>query len=126
MKTGLAIAVLVLASSATLQSEPSTQAQAGKRCILPGQVAGPTVRDDGRLYFRGEPNSHESYIAVFKGGECRGLNRFSTVTIETSGVGYCDGDKVRSFNPPSTIPGPACVIDHFLPFDGEVDDPFED
>lgn len=94
------------------------------RCILQSRVAAATVRDDGRLYFRGEPDRRQSYIAVFKGGAtCPGLNRFASVLVDTTGAGYCDGDKVRAMATPGQIPGPQCVIDHFIAFSGDVDDP---
>lgn len=123
MKIAFAIIASSLVASATPPPDTPPGAAAGKRCILPSRVAAPVVRDDGRVYFRGQPDSGRSYLAVFKGGRCPGLNRFAVVAIETSGTGYCEGDRIRSLNPPSTIPGPACVIDHFQPFDGEVDDP---
>lgn len=123
MKATLAISALWLAACAASPPDPVPGAGSGKRCILPSRVAGPVVRDDGRLYFRGEPDSRQSYLAVFKGGRCPGLDRFSAVAIETGATGYCEGDKVRSLDLPSTIPGPICIIDHFQPFDGEVDDP---
>lgn len=104
--------------SASLPQEVAKRRQ----CVNQSGLAAPVVRDDNRLYFRGQPDPKHSYIAVFKGGRCPGLNRFSTVAIETTGVGYCEGDKVRALNLPTTIPGPICVIDHLEPFAGDVDD----
>jgi hypothetical protein len=97
-----------------------------RRCVLQSRVAAPVVRDDGRLYFRGQPDTKQSYIALFKGGSCPGLNAFATPIVETTGAGYCEGDKVRAVNLPSQIPGPICVIDHLQPFAGDVDDPIPD
>lgn len=101
---------------------PPPDKAAPRQCVHQSHVASPIVRDDSRLYFRGEPDPRKSYIAVFKGGRCPGMNRFSTVVIETTGSGYCEGDKVRTLNLPSTIPGPICIIDHLQPFAGDVDE----
>ncbi|MCJ2185772.1 hypothetical protein [Novosphingobium beihaiensis] len=95
----------------------------GKRCIESAQVAAPVVRDDGLLYFRGQPDYKKSYIAVFKGESCRRLNQFASASIDSWQSRYCGGDTVRVYMPPTKVPGPSCVIDHFLPFAGHVDDP---
>ncbi|AQR72291.1 hypothetical protein [Sphingomonas sp. LM7] len=105
-----------------LSAAPPQKAAKREPCVPATGLASPVVRDDNRLYFRGQPNPKYSYIAVFKGGRCPSLNRFSTVSIEASGSGYCEGDKVRALNPHSNIPGPVCVIDHLEPFAGDVDD----
>ncbi|QGP80983.1 hypothetical protein [Sphingobium sp. CAP-1] len=105
---------------------PAIARPAERRCVLQSRVAAPVVRDDGRLYFRGQPDRRQSYIAIFKGGACPGLNRFATASVETTGAGYCEGDKVRALATPSQIPGPLCVIDHLQPFAGDVDDPIPD
>jgi hypothetical protein len=116
-------AILLLALALPLLSAaPPQEAAKRKQCVNQFGLAAPVVRDDNRLYFRGQPDPKHSYIAVFKGGRCPGLNRFSTVAIETTGSGYCEGDKVRALNLPTTIPGPICVIDHLEPFAGDVDD----
>lgn len=110
---------LVLALAA-----PAEAKHAARQCVLQSRVAAPVVRDDGRLYFRGQPDRKQSYIAVFKGGACASLNPFATAIVETSAAGYCEGDKVRAVMTPSAVPGPLCVIDHLQPFSGDVDDPF--
>jgi len=97
-----------------------------KPCVVQSRVAAPVVRDDGRLYFRGLPDRRQSYIAIFKGGRCPGLVPFAAVIVETSGAGYCEGDKVRALATPSQLPGPICVIDHLQLFAGDVDDPIPD
>lgn len=105
---------------------PAQAKTVGKRCVLQSRVAAPVVRDDGRLYFRGQPDRRQSYIALFKGGACPGLNGFATAIVESTGAGYCEGDKVRAMATPSQIAGPLCVIDYLQPFAGDVDDPFPD
>lgn len=115
----LLLSVGVASGSSVIAREPAPQ----RRCVLQRGVAAPVVRDDGRLYFRGQPDHKQSYIAVFKGGACAGLNPFATAILETTGAGYCEGDKVRAVLSPSQTPGPICVIDHLQPFSGNVDDP---
>ncbi|SEJ23711.1 hypothetical protein SAMN05518849_10424 [Sphingobium sp. AP50] len=120
--TALLLLAGMMSASATMARKPVAE----KRCVLQSRVAAPVVRDDGRLYFRGQPDRKQSYIAVFKGGACPGLNRFATAIVETTGAGYCEGDKVRALATPSQIPGPLCVIDHLMPFAGDVDDAVPD
>ena len=117
--TALALSLLLAVGPAGARED----AAPAKRCVPQSLVAAPVVRDDGRLYFRGQPDRRQSYIVVFKGGECPGLNRFSIVAIETTGAGYCEGDKVQSRTTPTQIPGPRCVIDHLQPSAGDLDDP---
>lgn len=115
-------ALLLLAGIMSACAAMARKPVAEKRCVLQSRVAAPVVRDDGRLYFRGQPDRKQSYMAVFKGGACPGLNRFATAIVESTGAGYCEGDKVRALATPSQIPGPLCVIDHLMPFAGDVDD----
>jgi hypothetical protein len=114
------------AAGAILLHTPLGAKAPERRCVLQSRVAAPVVRDDRRLYFRGQPDRRQSYIAVFKGGDCSGLTPFATAVVETTGAGYCEGDKVRAVILPSAISGPICVIDHLMPFAGDVDDPVPD
>ena len=114
------------AAGAILLHAPLWAKAPERRCVLQSRVAAPVVRDDGRLYFRGQPDRRQSYIAVFKGGDCPGLTPFATVVVETTGAGYCEGDKVRAVILPSAISSPICVINHLMPFAGDVDDPVPD
>lgn len=95
----------------------------GRLCVLRSALAGPTVRDDGLLYFRGQPDRRQSYIAAFKGDACAKLNPMAIVSLESDGDRVCEGDKVRTRINATQIAGPACVIDRLLPFSGDVDDP---
>jgi hypothetical protein len=136
MSTGSWLAILAsaasLAGAVDVQAQDRGQVQAkarsrdAPRCVLQSRVAAPVVREDGQLYFRGQPDRRQSYIARFKGGTCPGLNPFAAVIVETSAVGYCEGDKVRALMSPGQIAGPRCVIDHLEPFSGDVDDPIPD
>lgn len=120
-RSAMIAVMFTMAAAAPVQAKP-----AEKHCVLQSRVAAPVVREDGRLYFRGQPDRRQSYIAIFKGGACPGLNAFATAIVETSSAGYCEGDKVRALATPSQIAGPICVIDHLHPFAGDVDDPVPD
>ncbi|MEC3911925.1 hypothetical protein U5A82_16035 [Sphingobium sp. CR2-8] len=121
VRSAMIAVMFTMAAAAPVQAKPTE-----KHCVLQSRVAAPVVREDGRLYFRGQPDRRQSYIAIFKGGHCPGLNAFATAIVETTGAGYCEGDKVRAMATPSQIPGPHCVIDHLRPFGGDVDDPIPD
>lgn len=95
----------------------------GKLCVLRSTLAGPTVRDDGLVYFRGQPDRRQSYIAAFKGDACARFNPMAIISLQSDGNRVCEGDKVRAAMTTTQIPGPACVIDRLLPFSGDVDDP---
>ncbi|AXB79526.1 hypothetical protein [Novosphingobium sp. P6W] len=110
----------LLLGAATAAPKPAVS---GKLCVLRSALAGPTVRDDGLLYFRGQPDVRQSYIAVFKGGACRTLNPLAIVSLEMDGDRVCEGDKVRALMTATQVPGPACVIDRLQPFSGDVDGP---
>ncbi|WP_448661979.1 hypothetical protein ACG3SL_14985 [Sphingomonas sp. CJ20] len=101
---------LPLLSAAPLQNAGYT-----RQCIPQSLVAAPIARDDGSVFFRGQPDARRSYVAVFKGGRCPGINRFATIVIETTGAGYCEGDKLRAAIAPTAIPGPICILDHLEP-----------
>ncbi|WP_156358441.1 hypothetical protein [Sphingobium sp. Leaf26] len=125
-RSGITALFLLGIGLATISVATAGEAVPDRRCVVQSRVAAPVVRDDGRLYFRGQPDRKQSYIAVFKGGFCPGLTPFATAAVETTGAGYCEGDKVRAVMLPNTIPGPICVIDHLMPFAGDVDDPVPD
>ena len=47
---------------------------------------------------------------------CPSPRRLDTLIVEPMGSQYCRGDHVRSVVPGSTIPGPVCVIESFVPY----------
>lgn len=120
---GLAASATAMAILLGGAASPPKAAAPGRLCVLRSSLAGPTVRDDGLVYFRGQPDRRRSYIAAFKGGACARLNPMAIVSLESDGGRICEGDKVRALINASQIPGPACVIDRLLPFSGDLDDP---
>ena len=47
---------------------------------------------------------------------CPSIRRLDTLIVEPTGSQYCRGDRIRSVSPGSTIPGPICVIESFVPY----------
>lgn len=47
---------------------------------------------------------------------CPGLRPFDRLIVETYGSSYCQGDRIRSFEPHSSIAGPICVLGDFTPY----------
>lgn len=48
--------------------------------------------------------------------DCAGLDRSYVLSAESIGSQYCRGDLVRSFEPISRTPGPACILGDFIPY----------
>lgn len=47
---------------------------------------------------------------------CPGLNRWSTLIVEPFTGRYCRGDRVRGLEPGTTIPGPRCLLNDWVPY----------
>ena len=108
--------LLALAGSSIAADRPKADRH-GPSCISDFNRSNPTPLPDGRLLFRSEPSRGQSYVASFKGGGCPGMHTLSTIIVDRfSSSEYCEGDKVRAIDPPQTIPGPICIIDHFEPY----------
>lgn len=105
-----------------VSAEPEAGQSVGT-CVPRSGLAGPTVRDDGLVYFRGQPDPRRSYIAAFRGAGCAKFNPMAIVILETNGDRVCAGDKVRTTMTATQVPGRVCVIDHLIPFAGDVDTP---
>ena len=92
---------------------------------LAGRVAGPAQRcvstrqgesltpanRNTLLYGQGKT----IFVNEFQGG-CGGFSRWDVLVLEPFGSQYCRGDLVRSIDPVSRIPGPACRLGDFIPF----------
>ncbi len=48
--------------------------------------------------------------------DCAGMRRNDILIVEPVGGSYCRGDRVRSVDPISRIPGPGCRLNDFVPF----------
>jgi hypothetical protein len=49
-------------------------------------------------------------------GPCPGLRDLEPIIVEPTGSQYCRGDRIRSLEPGSTIPGPTCILESFVPY----------
>lgn len=50
------------------------------------------------------------------GSDCPGMTRMDVLVVEPTGSQYCRGDLVRTVDPVSRIPGPACRLGDFVPY----------
>lgn len=128
MTTAVAALLAVGAGSSALGAKTrgagtARQSAPERPCVLRSTVAGPTVRDDGKVYFRGQPDPRRSYIVAFKGDACRKLNPLAILRLESDGSRICEGDRIGAVMTASQAPGPRCVIDRLVPFSGDIDDP---
>lgn len=48
--------------------------------------------------------------------ECPGMDRMDILVVEPLGSQYCRGDRVRTVEPLSKIPGPVCLLGDFVPY----------
>jgi hypothetical protein len=49
-------------------------------------------------------------------GRCPGLRPSDPLIVEPTGSQYCRGDRIRSLDPVSRIPGPVCILSDFVPY----------
>lgn len=50
------------------------------------------------------------------GGTCAGLERDYSLIVDPIGAHYCRGDRVRSIDPVSRVPGATCFLGDFIPY----------
>ncbi len=48
--------------------------------------------------------------------KCSGFSQWDLLVVEPIGSQYCRGDLVRTVDPVSKIPGPACQLGDFVPY----------
>lgn len=88
-------------------------AGAPQRCVLIQSGASLRVSDGDRhtLVY----GSGRTIWANHLGPHC-GFGSGDVLVTEPFGSYYCRGDLVRSFDPYSKIPGPACILSDFVPY----------
>jgi hypothetical protein len=122
MTRTLAALALVLGSCAP--SPPAAQ-QRGPDAELAGRVAGAPERCvtiSSQQSFR--VSDSDRHLLLYGSGRTIWANRLGQCTFgsddvlvtEPFGSSYCRGDLVRSFDRQSRIPGPACVLGEFVPY----------
>ena len=50
------------------------------------------------------------------GGSCAGLEHDYSLIVDPIGAHYCRGDRVRSIDPVSRVPGATCFLGDFIPY----------
>ena len=83
-----------------------------QRCVPIEQARSLTIVERGTMLY----SSGRTIWLVRLRDACPSLSRFDTLVVEPMGSQYCRGDQVRSIDPGSTIPGPICVIESFVPY----------
>lgn len=122
VRPALISALVVVASCAALPQDSATRpaaelvgrtAGAAQRCVLIDQSQSLRVSDTDR------------HTLLYGNGHVIWANRLSpscgfasndVLVTEPIGSYYCRGDLVRSFDRYTKIPGPACVLEEFVPF----------
>ena len=101
-------------------------APAAERDPLAGRVAGTTVAcvNQARL---GGPEIVDNRTLLFHDGRriwrndlpatCAGLRPTATLIVEIYGSQLCRDDHIQAREPGSIIPGPACRLGKFTPYD---------
>ena len=47
---------------------------------------------------------------------CPGMSPMNSLIVEPFGAQYCRGDHIRTVEPTSRIPSPACILGDFVPY----------
>jgi len=122
MKRVVAFGILLLASCAVPQPEMERH---GPPIELAGRSPGPPDRCVPTVQLNSLRRSeNDPHTLIYGGGRTIWANnlgqcRFGADDIlvtEPHGSTYCRGDLVRSIDRTSHLPGPACVLNDFIPF----------
>jgi hypothetical protein len=81
-------------------------------CIPIRQTTSLTVVDARTLAYR---TGQTTWINRLD-SDCPGMRPLTTLIVEAHGSQYCRGDRVRTQDPGTTIPGPICVLGDFTPY----------
>lgn len=83
------------------------------RCVTINPIQSLQVSDTNRhvLLYRDGRTTYANYLAPY----CS-IGRDDVLVTEPTGSQYCRGDIVRTFDRSSRIPGPACILNDFVPY----------
>lgn len=115
---GLAAALAACTAPPPVQpSAPITEiagrvAGPAQRCVLTQQSQSLRPASRSTLLYGG---GKTVWVNELQGG-CGGFSRWDVLVLEPIGTQYCRGDLVRSFDPMTKIPGPACRLGDFVPY----------
>ena len=82
------------------------------RCIPVQQTTSLTVVDRRTLAYR---TGRTTWVNRLD-SDCPGLRPLTTLIVEANGSQYCRGDRVRTIDAGSQIPGPICILGDFTPY----------
>ncbi|HEX8262401.1 MAG TPA: hypothetical protein VF547_05960 [Allosphingosinicella sp.] len=87
---------------------------AGKaeECVPASTGSNLTARDPRTLVYREGGTVWVNRLAA----DCPGLRESATLIVELHGSRYCRGDRFRTVEPGSSIPGPSCLLGAFTPY----------
>ena len=92
---------------------------------IAGMVAGAPQRCVGTTQSEGFRSVNRNTLVLRRGrsvwvnqlqGGCGGFGQWDVIVTEPIGTQHCEGDLIRSFDPVSKIPGPACRLGAFIPY----------
>ena len=122
MTRTLVVLALVLGSCVPA---PPAERQQGPAQELAGRVAGAPKRCVSIASQQSlRVSDSDRHVLLYGNGRTIWINRIGQCTFgsddvlvtEPFGSSYCRGDLVRSFDRQSRIPGPACVLGEFVPY----------
>jgi hypothetical protein len=123
--SGQSAAIVLLAAGGISCAPVPVERSPAQIAELAGRTAGPPQRcipilQNEALRLGGER------VVVYGRGRTLWVNRLSTgcagmrpndiLIVEPIGGSYCRGDRIRSIDPISRIPGPGCRLADFVPF----------
>ena len=82
------------------------------RSCISGTDRNLVIGDEQTVVQREGPTTWVNRLAT----ACPGLRPINTLVVERYGSQLCRGDRIRSLEPGSSIPGPICVLGDFTPY----------
>lgn len=87
-------------------------AGAPQRCVPTQQTGALRIADGGTVLYGTGRTIWANRLAT----RCLGMDRNQILIVEPFGSQYCHGDRVRTLDPISLVPGPACILGDFVPY----------
>ena len=116
-------AAIALASCAapppTDAPDPAFQAELAGRAAGPPQSCVAAQTGDAPRVIDGHTLAYGSGRTIYVNrlpAECPGLRPLETLVIEVNGGNFCRGDRFRTVEPGSIIPGPTCLLSDWVPY----------
>ena len=98
------------AAPAALPELAGRTAGAPQRCVPMPRTESLRIADNRTIVYGGGRTIWVNRV------QCPGVTRMDILVVEPIGSQYCRGDLVRTIDPVSKIPGPACILGDFVPY----------